>query len=193
MSKKINFLEGVNRAKGEIQVIYGPMFSGKTTELLRRIRRFKVRNDVCLLLKTKDNWDCEVVATHDSFNRLEAISCENLFEKREEAERSEVLGIDEGQFFEDLIPFCELMASLGKIVIVACLDSDYRREPFGSICELIAKSEKVTKLSSICHYCKENAAFTARISLETAVRVLGSSEKYRPVCRICYFSLETRK
>ena len=179
----------VRSKKGEIQVIYGPMFSGKSTELLRRIRRFKVRDDSCLLLKTKDKRymeDEQKVVTHDQCNFLEAISCDNLLEKTQEASNFDVIGIDEGQFFGDIIQFCEMMANLGKIIIVACLDSDFRREPFGNICQLIAKAEKVTKLSSICHYCKEDAAFSARLTAETAIKVIGGRDKYRPVCRTCY-------
>ena len=177
-------LKQSNAKKGEIQVIYGPMFSGKSTELLRRIRRFRVRDDACLLLKTNDNRyadddDDEKVITHDQFNYLEALACDLLFEKQYEADNHDVIGIDEGQFFSDIIPFCERLASLGKIVIVACLDSDFRREPFGDICQLIAKAEKVTKLSSICHYCKEDAAFTSRLTAETAIKVIGGREKYR--------------
>ena len=182
-------VKGRRGKSGEIQVIYGPMFSGKSTELLRRIRRFRIRNDSCVLLKTKDNRyvdDDDKVVTHDQFNFLEALSCDNLFEKFEEAKQFDVVGIDEGQFFKDIIQFCEDLANLGKIVIVACLDSDFRREPFGGICQLIAKAEKITKLSSICHYCKDDAAFSARITSETAIKVIGGRDKYRPVCRSCY-------
>jgi thymidine kinase len=177
------------KKKGEIQVIYGPMFSGKSTELLRRIRRFRIKNESCLLLKTKDNRyvdDDEKVVTHDQFNFLEAMACDYLFEKQEEAKHFDVIGIDEGQFFKDIIPFAESMANLGKVIIVACLDSDFRREPFGNICELIAKAEKITKLTSICYYCKEDASFSARITQETAIKVIGGRDKYRPVCRSCY-------
>jgi thymidine kinase len=175
--------------KGEIQVIYGPMFSGKSTELLRRIRRYRVRNDSCILLKTKDNRyvdDDSKVVTHDQFNFLDALSCDNLMESVEEVKHYDVIGIDEGQFFTDIIQFCEGMANIGKIVIVACLDSDFRRQPFGKICELIAKAEKVMKLTSICHYCKDDASFSARITSETAIKVIGGRDKYRPVCRSCY-------
>lgn len=175
--------------KGEIQVIYGPMFSGKSTELLRRIRRYRIRNDSCILLKTKDhryvNDDSKVV-THDQYNFLDALSCDRLMETVEEVKHYDVIGIDEGQFFTDIIQFCEFMANVGKVVIVACLDSDFRRQPFGKICELIAKAEKIMKLTSICHYCKDDASFSARITTETAIKVIGGRDKYRPVCRSCY-------
>ncbi|CAG9332761.1 unnamed protein product [Blepharisma stoltei] len=176
--------------KGEIQVIFGPMFSGKSTELLRRIRRYKVRNDSCILLKTKDaryENDEDKVVTHDLVNYLEAFACDTLYEAENVADSHDVIGIDEGQFFSDIISFVEDMANRGKIVIIACLDSDFRREPFGTICQLIAKAERVTKLSSICHYCKDDAAFSARLTQEQAIKVIGGPDKYKPVCRTCYF------
>lgn len=176
--------------KGEIQVIFGPMFSGKSTELLRRIRRYRVRNDSCILLKTKDNRyenDEDKVITHDLINYLDAFACDSLFEAEDIADSHDVIGIDEGQFFDDIIQFVEVMANRGKIVIIACLDSDFRREPFGTICQLCAKAEKVTKLSSICHYCKDDAAFSARLSGEQAIKVIGGPDKYKPVCRTCYY------
>lgn len=183
-------------SKGEIQVIFGPMFSGKSTELLRRIRRYKIRNDSCLLLKTKDSRylnDNEKVVTHDQFNYLDADSCDFLFEKTDIAMNYDVIGIDEGQFFSDIIPFAEMMANHGKTIIIACLDSDFRREPFGNICQIIAKAEKVTKLTSICHYCKEDASFSARITKEKSIKLIGGKDKYRPVCRSCYTDLATHE
>lgn len=84
------------------------------------------------------------------------------------------------------------MANRGKIVVVAALDSDFRREEFGEICKLVAKAERVTKLHSICHFCKDDASFTARVSSETEQKVIGGADKYRPVCRICYFNLKSK-
>ena len=165
--------------RGELQVIFGPMFSGKTSELLRRIRRFQIRNDSCILLKTKDSRydnDNDKVVTHDLFNYLEAISCDCLFEVEAHAEDCDIIGIDEGQFFPDIGEFAEEMANRGKVVIVACLDSDFRREPFGNICNLVAKAETVTKLTSICLYCKGEASFSARISEEIDIKVIGGQD-----------------
>lgn len=184
--------KSITTPKGEIQVIFGPMFSGKSTELLRRIRRYKIRNDSCLMLKTKDTRyinDDDKVVTHDEYNFLDAHSCDFLFEKLDLAMNYDVIGIDEGQFFTDIIGFSETLANHGKTVIIACLDSDYRREPFGNICQIIAKAEKITKLTSICHYCKEDASFSARITKETSIKLIGGKDKYRPVCRACYTNL----
>jgi thymidine kinase len=186
---KFNRRGNIFHEKGMIQIIFGPMFSGKTTELLRRMRRYRIRNDSCLLFKTRDSRyedDYDKVMTHDKINFLEAVSCDRLYEEVEATRNATVIGIDEGQFFPDIIEFCDDMANAGKIVIVAALDSDFRRQPFGNICQIVAKAERVTKLSSICHFCKEDAAFTARISTETEQKVIGGPDKYKPVCRECY-------
>ena len=181
--------------KGEIQVIFGPMFSGKTTELLRRIRRYQIRNNSCIVIKTPESrYDEELnqVVSHDLTNSLEAISSEKLTGCLTTVFEYQVIGIDEGQFFPDLVEFCDEMANRGKVVIVACLDADFKRNPFGNVCNLIPKAEKVCKLRSICTQCKKSAAFTARLTNETEVKVIGGLEKYKPVCRSCYFAISKR-
>ena len=178
---------------GHIQVIFGPMFSGKTSELLRRVRRYQIRKDECLLLKTLDKRysnDLNKVITHDKVNYLEALGCERLYDMYDHAMLADIIGIDEGQFFPDIIEFAEEMANNGKVVIIASLDSDYKRDPFGNICSLVAKAESVTKLSSICISCKGEACFTARVTPETDVKVIGGRNKYKPVCRSCYIGLQ---
>ena len=178
-----------------IEVIFGPMFSGKTTELLRRVRRYNIRDDRCILFKTRDSRypeDFDKVVSHDQTNWLHAIACDRLFDELQAAKEADVIGIDEGQFFPDLAEFAESMARMGKIVIIAALDSDYRREAFGSILSIVPKAESVTKLSSICYICKEDASFTARLTSETEVKVVGAFDKYRPVCRACYEENHTR-
>ena len=93
--------------------------------------------------------------------------------------------------YPDLNTFCEMAADEGKVVIVAALDGDFQRKPFGSVCDLVALSESVTKLSAVCNFCCGDAAFTKRIGSETAIQVIGGSEKYIPVCRACYHSEQT--
>ena len=181
--------------KGMIQIICGPMFSGKTTELLRRVRRYMIQNEQCLLLKsTEERYKDSLrrIVSHDQ-HYLEAHPCDKLYDKFQEACSAGVIGIDEGQFFEDIVPFSEELANRGKIVIIASLDSDFRREPFGKITELIAKAEDITKLTSICFLCKQDAAFSARITPEQDVVLIGGSEKYRPVCRACYFEMHNAR
>jgi thymidine kinase len=127
--------------------------------------------------------------SHDLTNWIAAVACDLLYDQVDLALKADVIGIDEGQFFPDLKAFCEEMANAGKVVIVAALDSDYRREEFFGVCSLIAKAEKVSKLTSVCYLCKDDASFTARLSQETTLKVIGGMDKYRPVCRACYVSV----
>ena len=177
---------------GRIDLIIGPMFSGKSTELLRRVRRYKYAGKKCLVLKyAKDKRYSEnTIMTHDLSNSLPAVNVSKLSEvSLEESIPYDVIGIDEGQFFPDLFEFTERAANLGMVVIVAALDGDFQRKPFGKICELVPKSESVTKLSAVCTSCKINSAsFTQRTTSDTAQEVIGGAEMYRPVCRKCYFN-----
>ena len=98
----------------------------------------------------------------------------------------DVIGIDEGQFFPDIVSFCERMANQGKIVIVAALDGTFLREGFGNVLNLLPVAEQVTKLNAICHHCMRDAAFTKRIGTEKEIELIGGSDKYVAVCRACY-------
>jgi len=121
----------LNRPNGQIQVIFGPMFSGKTTELIRRIKRYELANHKCLIIKYANDLRYEQecgtgVATHDHTSRT-AVAATKLATISHLAETCSVIGIDEGQFFSDIIEFCELMANAGKVVVVAALDGTYQR------------------------------------------------------------------
>jgi thymidine kinase len=98
----------------------------------------------------------------------------------------DVVGIDEGQFFPDLLHFVELWANLGKIVIVAALDGTFQRKPFGNVLSLVPLAESVTKLNSVCMMCYADAPFTRRLTSETEVEVIGGADKYIAVCRACF-------
>lgn len=98
----------------------------------------------------------------------------------------DVIGIDEGQFFPDIVPFCEDMANGGKVVIVAALDGTFQRKGFGSILELVPLAESVTKLTAVCMMCYADGSFSKRIGSETAVEVIGGADKYVAVCRACF-------
>ena len=174
------------KGKGQIQVILGPMFSGKSTELMRRIRRYQIANQECLVIKyAKDTrYSIENLSTHDqqSIPAIKATSLKNI----NNVHQFSVIGVDEGQFFDDIVEFCEYMANLGKIVVVAALDGTFERKPFGAILNLIPLAENVIKLSAVCNTCFREAAFTKRTSEETEVEVIGGSDKYLAVCRRCY-------
>ncbi|CAK4076790.1 unnamed protein product [Aphanomyces euteiches] len=174
--------------QGELQLIIGPMFSGKSTELIRRMRRYQHAQLKCLVVKSQidDRYTNEaLVSTHDR-QMMKANPLRTLAEMGEEYLNYDVIGIDEGQFFSDLNTFCDQAANSGKIVIVAALDGTFERKPFQHVCNLIPQAESVTKLSAVCAICGSDAAFTRRLVSSTAVELVGGSESYQPVCRNCF-------
>ncbi|KAK7002765.1 thymidine kinase cytosolic [Biomphalaria glabrata] len=178
-----------NTSSGQIQIIFGPMFSGKTTELMRRMKRYQIANYRCLIIKyAKDiRYDLNGIATHDR-QTLAAISAEILSDLQSEALKHDVIGIDEGQFFPDIVQFCDKLANQGKIVIVAALDGTFQKKGFGDILNLVPLAEHVLKLTAVCMNCYNEASFTKRKGSETEVEVIGGSEKYLAVCRQCFTS-----
>ncbi|KAL1005514.1 hypothetical protein UPYG_G00060060 [Umbra pygmaea] len=172
------------KARGQIQVIFGPMFSGKSTELMRRVRRFQIAQYNCLVIKyAKD--------IRYSKHTMEAIPANCLSEMRSLAQHACVIGIDEGQFFPDTVEFCEEMANMGKTIIVAALDGTFQRKPFGNILNLVPLAESVVKLNAVCMQCYQEAAYTKRLGAEKEVEVIGGSDKYHAACRKCYGGLMT--
>ncbi|NWU98401.1 KITH protein, partial [Upupa epops] len=177
-----------SRPRGQIQVIFGPMFSGKSTELMRRVRRFQLAQYRCLLVKyAKDTrYGTSGVSTHDR-STMEALPARALKDVSQEALASAVIGIDEGQFFPDIVEFCETMANAGKTVIVAALDGTFQRKAFGNILNLVPLAESVVKLNAVCMECYREASYTKRLGEEREVEVIGGADKYHSVCRACYF------
>jgi thymidine kinase len=176
---------------GEMQLIVGPMFSGKSSELMRRLRRYRHSRRRSLLVKHSKDTRYDTanklqVATHDKLTMV-AHECAKLSEIPEELLRDvDVIGIDEGQFFSDVAIFADEMANQGKIVIVAALDGTFERKPFQHISDMVPLCEKMDKLSAVCAVCGEDAAFTRRLGSEKAVEIVGGSEMYLPVCRGCH-------
>jgi thymidine kinase len=173
------------RHGGEIQIIVGPMFSGKSTELMRRIRRYGFAKKKCLVCKyDKDQryGTKEEMATHDRVKML-ALPCSVLADAADTYMDFDVIGIDEGQFFGDLVSFCETAANNGKIVIVAGLDGDFKAAPFGTICDLLPLAEKFDKICAVCAVSGCDAAFTRRNTSDTAVELIGGAETYDATCR----------
>ncbi|XP_056405883.1 thymidine kinase, cytosolic [Hyla sarda] len=177
-----------SKIRGQIQVIFGPMFSGKSTELMRRVRRFQIAQYKCLVIKyAKDTrYSKEQLATHDR-HTMSAVSACNLSDLCTEALNYSVIGIDEGQFFPDVVEFCEDMANKGKTVIVAALDGTFQRKAFGDILNLVPLAESVVKLNAVCMECYREASYTKRLGAEKEVEVIGGADKYHSVCRPCYF------
>lgn len=181
--------------KGKINLILGPMFSGKTTELIRRIERYKFANRSCICLKYANDlrFSEKLIVTHNKYT-LEAFQTNKLFDYAEFIRhyKYEVIGIDEGQFFPDCVSFCEQMANEGKIVIVAALNGSFERKNFGDILNLIPMSENLEYLKSICMICYKKASFTKRISDDVQLEIIGGSEKYKSLCRKCYFTFQKK-
>lgn len=178
--------------EGRVELILGPMFSGKTTELMRRIKRHTVAQRSCMLVKyAQDNrYSVEEAATHDK-HTFPATPTESLYSIIDLALEFDCIGIDEGQFFPDLSVFCEDMANRGKTVIVAALDGTFQRKPFEDVMQLVPLAEDVSKLSAVCMSCHKDAAFSKRLGTEKEVQVIGGADKYIAVCRECYFLKET--
>ncbi|KAK9805146.1 hypothetical protein WJX72_001854 [[Myrmecia] bisecta] len=178
---------------GSIELIIGPMFSGKSTELVRRVRRHKAAGRLCLLVNSRrDNRYSEgqAVVTHDK-TELTATSIDCLAEVQNAAWQYSVIAVDEGQFMPDLVEFAELWANEGKTVIIAALDATFQRLPFKQVVELIPRAEEVSKLKAICHNCRKEAAFTKRIAPETDVTLVGGADKYVAACRNCHSNTST--
>lgn len=165
------------------------MFSGKSTELIRRMHRYQIAGRRCVIIKySKDNRygsSAHELITHDQQSKATAVSASRLAEVVI-VEDIDCVGIDEGQFYPDILEYAERWANAGKIVVISALDSTYQRKPFGSIPELVAVADQVIKLNAVCHQCKsETAAFTKRITDETELEVIGGADKYVAVCRKC--------
>lgn len=184
------FLEPLSRGhrSGWIEVITGSMFSGKTEELIRRLRRTQFANQNLVIYKPhKDNrYSKDKVVSHDE-NFLESMVVKHSKDILEVPRDINVVGIDEAQFFDmDLPVVCEKLALSGIRVIIAGLDMDFRGLPFGPIPSLMAISEYVTKVHAICPHCGNLATHSYRLSDETETVVLGEKDKYEPRCRVCY-------
>ena len=119
---------------------------------------------------------------------MPTVAVDRLGELQERAKDYDVIGIDEGQFFPDVVDWCEEMANRGKIVLVAALDGTFQRRPFQDILSLVPLAEEVTKLQAVCMACFKDAAFSKRISEEAGLEVIGGADKYMAVCRQCYYS-----
>lgn len=184
------FLEPSFRGQrsGWIEVICGSMFSGKTEELIRRIKRATFANQKVVIFKPKKDirYGTDVVVSHDD-NSFHSIPVENSMDILQYVADANVIGIDEAQFFDDKLPaICQKLAIRGSRVIIAGLDMDFRGVPFGPMPNLLAVAEYITKVHAICPHCGNLATHSYRLSAETETVVLGEKDKYEPRCRVCY-------
>ncbi|MBX7164163.1 MAG: thymidine kinase [Saprospiraceae bacterium] len=177
-----------SQRSGWIEVICGSMFSGKTEELIRRLKRARIANQKVEIFKpSKDTrYDDRKVVSHDE-NALLSKPIEHSKDILQVSEETKVIGIDEAQFFDlELTQICEQLALQGKRVIVAGLDMDYRGIPFGPIPHLLATAEYITKVHAICPHCGNLATHSYRLSQEGDQFLLGEKDLYEPRCRTCF-------
>ena len=186
-----------SQSEGKIELILGPMFSGKTTRLIEVIRKYTYKAKKTIMIKfyadQRYSEKSEVV-THDLM-KYDSIDCKNLRNSMEILKKYDVIGIDEGQFFPDLVEVCEELALLKKIVIIAALNGDFRMEPFPVISKIISKADKIKLLKAYCFKCHKDAKFSLRIVQSNETVLIGAGEAYKPACREChkYFSMERDK
>ncbi|MES2798684.1 MAG: thymidine kinase [Bacteroidota bacterium] len=181
-------LPSESRMTGWVEVVCGSMFSGKTEELIRRLKRAQFANQRLLLFKPAidTRYSDENVISHQG-NSFEAIPVANAKEILQIWKNERVVAIDEAQFFDDaVVEVSNFLAEKGVRVIIAGLDMDYKGNPFGPMPQLLAIAEYVTKVHAICVSCGNLAQFSYRFSEEKDQVLLGAVEKYKPLCRACY-------
>lgn len=180
-----------SRKRGWIEVIAGSMFSGKTEELIRRLRRAEIARQKVEIFKPSVDirYSATEVVSHDE-NTIRSTAVENSATILLLTGNVDVVGIDEAQFFDlGLINVCNKLSDMGMRVIVAGLDMDFRGQPFGPMPGLMASAEYVTKVHAICMRCGNLAHFSHRLSATEKLVVLGEKGAYEPLCRECYFDL----
>lgn len=171
-----------------LEIIVGCMFSGKSTELIRRLKRFRaIDTKILVINSSKDIRSTrKVLQTHDKVT-FDCVKTNNLLEVlcTDDFEKSEIIGIDEAQFFTHLKDFVQGALSRNKHIIVAGLDGDYKQERFGEIIELLPLADDITKLKALCMECNDGtlAPFTKRVCEIDSQELVGAKEYYKAVCR----------
>jgi thymidine kinase len=178
----------INGRRGWIEVISGSMFSGKTEELIRRLKRARIANLKVEIFKPAIDirYHVQNIVSHDD-TQIISTPVDNSQTILLMASDVDVIGIDEAQFFDDQLPeVCDQLALKGIRVIVAGLDMDYTGKPFGQIPFLLAKADYITKLHAICVRCGNIANYSYRKSADGGQILLGEKEMYEPRCRQCF-------
>jgi len=167
-----------------LHIIMGNMFSGKTTEMIRRLKRYKVIGKCVVVINSEKDIRSpeEVLRTHDNmtFRCIKTIDLSTV-----NTEGCDVVALDEAQFFTGLKPFVEKELEAGKTVLIAGLDGDYKQRKFGNILDCIPLADEVTKLSAMCMDCLDGTQgpFTKRIVKSTKLELVGGDDMYKAVCR----------
>lgn len=177
----------MNQQAGSCTLLFGPMFSGKSSELLRLLKRAQRAGLRAILFKyVKDQrYSPDLFATHDQAT-AQAISAMELLPQLSLALKFDFIGIDEGQFFADLVPFCSQLLSEKKAIVVASLDSTFDMKRFGSTIELIPQADEIKKFTAVCRGCGKDAPFSKRLTDATEEQLIGGDQVYAAVCRGCH-------
>jgi thymidine kinase len=188
------FLESAKKA-GSIEVICGSMFSGKTEELIRRMKRAQFAKQKVAIYKPciDVRYSEDEVVSHDAHS-IPSTPISSPARMLEIASDVEVVGIDEAQFFDEgIVDVCRKLADSGIRVIVAGLDMDYMGVPFGPMPALMATAEYVTKVHAICVRCGDLAHHSHRLTTDDKQVLLGAQYTYQPICRHCFNELKNGK
>ena len=179
------------KMQGNLHLIIGPMFSGKSTLLLTRYRRYKIAGKRCLLIKYANDDRYEdseaMIVTHDKL-KYQAIASTVLKDLDDYINDFDVICIDEIQFYPDAAEYCDRWANRGKIVEACGLSGDFRRKPFEQISLLIALSDDIQHVKAVCRDTGLDAPFSKRISQEEEQEVIGGEDKYLAVSRHAFFA-----
>lgn len=181
-----------DRQIGSIEVICGSMFSGKTEELIRRMRRAQFAKLPVEIFKPALDvrYGVNEVVSHDS-NSIPSTPVKHSSSILLLSSETKVVGIDEAQFFDEELPnVCVQLANKGVRVIIAGLDMDFQGKPFGPMPALMAIAEHVSKVHAVCVRCGSPASYSYRFSDSESIVLLGEKESYEPRCRYCYFKGE---
>ena len=184
-----------NKQFGSIEVICGSMFSGKTEELIRRLKRAKIANQKIQIFKPSlDSRNNEYIESHDK-NRIKSLTVKTSYDVYDTGKDFDVIGIDEVQFFDDeIVSVCNSLANNGVRVIAAGLDMDYLGNPFGPMPNLMAIAEYVTKVHAICSKTGNIANYSYRKNKEDSIILIGEKDEYEALSReIFYEKMNSKK
>ena len=176
---------------GRIEVICGCMFSGKTEELIRRIRRAQIAKMSVIVFKPKIDYRYSntQIVSHNKI-KIDSYCVNSSNDILNYSTEYDVFGIDEAQFFDkNILNVCIKLATIGKRIIIAGLDKDYKNNPFGFMPQLMCEADYLVKLRAICVKCGNSASYTKRTTKEIDQVVIGELDKYQALCRNCYNNL----
>jgi len=176
------------RMGGWIEIVCGPMFSGKTEELIRRLVRAQIAKQKVEIFKPAiDNRYSEGYIVSHNNRKIKSVVISDPHEILAHIDEADVIGVDEAQFFDkSIVEVCRSLANSGKRVVIAGLEKDYMGRPFGPMPELLIEAEFISKVLAICVICGDPANYSQRLSHEGGQVVVGEADKYEARCRTCF-------